>query len=72
MDDKIKYADGYGATSVEIERGFKECDEGLPPKEIQSEFGSYPNPDRMVYDDEAGEMVDAYHGGFVSRHPEID
>lgn len=72
MDDKMKYDAGFTGSATDVERGFQNHDEGLPPKTVKSDFGEYPNPDRMVYDDQQDEMVDAYRGGFVSRYPEID
>lgn len=61
-----------GVSDATLKRGYSTIrPSDVPPKTLS--FGSgdskitMPNPERMVYDDDCGEMTDAYCGGFLRR-----
>ena len=57
-----------GASSSQLKRGFRKRDNLVPPKEIDTEFGSMTNFDRMEFNPQTGEYEDQYeHGGFLPR-----
>jgi hypothetical protein len=66
---------GFGASAADLARGYKALDGDAPPKTLtyrgmmDGESMTMPNPERMTYDAESGEMVDKYRGGFLPRDP---
>lgn len=62
-----------GRSKGGLEDGFTRIEnDHVPPKRVETDFGAYPNPERMVHDERSGEMADGYRGGFVGRHPRVD
>lgn len=65
MGNKDK--DNCGISGADIERGFLETDQPVPPMKITDEFGTRDNWERMDFDHDTGKMEDRYCGGFVKR-----
>lgn len=61
------FVDRGDVSDASLRRGYSDVDEDVPARTLRDDFGSYPNPDRMEYDPETGESVDAFRGGFLRR-----
>lgn len=61
------FVDDGDVSDATLRRGYSKVDEDVPSRIRNDDFGSYPNPDRMEYDPDTGESVDAYRGGFLRR-----
>lgn len=61
------FVDSGDVSDATLRRGYETVDADVPPRRRSDDLGSFPNPDRMEFDPDTGEMEDAYHGGFLRR-----
>lgn len=61
------FVDDGDVSDATLRRGFSTVDEDVPARTRSFDGRSFPNPDRMDYDPDTGDSVDAYRGGFIRR-----